>query len=222
VQDILEEGNKRFRNGQPLTRDLDRLRHATTEDQHPLAIVLSGTSSRTPIEMIFDVGIGDIFCARATGNFAGDGVLGSLEYATALAGAKLIVVLGHTRNNAAKMAVDLLAAHRSAADACDCPHLDPILTDIQKSVDRTVLAHWNDWTESEKFDYVDELSKTHVLRTVRHVFETSPAVRRCVEEGQVKITGAMYDVRNGQVTFLDESGGTSELVTSAGRQLRDE
>ena len=116
VVQILRDGNERFRTGQPLTRDLTRQLEATAEARHPLAIVLSGASSRTPVEMIFDMGLGDIFCARVTGNLVSVGVLGSLEYACAVAGAKFVVVLGHANSAWMRMAVEAFLSRQRVAE----------------------------------------------------------------------------------------------------------
>ncbi len=93
----LKDGHERFRTGQRLTRDLGRQVDATAAGQHPLAVVLSCIDSRTPAELIFDLGLGDIFSVRIAGNVTSRKVLGSMEYACAVAGAKLILVMGHTR-----------------------------------------------------------------------------------------------------------------------------
>ena len=134
VLQLLEEGNARFRRGEQLTRDLSRQLEATAQVQHPMAIVLSGASSRTPIEMIFDVGLGELYCARVIANFVSRGVLGSLEHATVVAGAKLIVVMGHSNSAACRMAIE---SHLRQQQGRRCDgvrksrfghHRDPVLT----------------------------------------------------------------------------------------------
>ena len=106
VLQILKDGHERFRTGQPLRRNLGRQVAATAGGQHPLAVVLGCIDSRTPAELIFDVGVGDIFVSRVAGNITSRKILGSIEYACAVAGAKLVVVLGHTRCGAMAAAVD--------------------------------------------------------------------------------------------------------------------
>src|SRR5690606_29573540 len=96
VLQILRDGNERFRTGQRLTRDLVRQVSATALGQSPMAVVLSCIDSRTPTELIFDLGIGDVFSIRIAGNVAQDKVLGSMEFGTKVAGAKVVLVLGHT------------------------------------------------------------------------------------------------------------------------------
>src|SRR5690606_9253866 len=107
VLDILMEGHARFRSGRRITRDLARQASPSTETQLPLAVVVSCVDSRAPVELIFDLGLGDIFSVRVAGNVAGPMVLGSVEYACVVAGARLVLVLGHTRCGAVTSAVEL-------------------------------------------------------------------------------------------------------------------
>ncbi|MBX9580024.1 MAG: sulfate transporter, partial [Gemmataceae bacterium] len=120
VLQLLRDGNERFRTGRRLTRDLARQVSATAGGQNPLAIVLSCIDSRAPIELLFDMGVGDLMVARVAGNVAGEKVIGSAEYACAVAGAKVVVVMGHTRCGAVTAAVDLLAAGERASRATGC------------------------------------------------------------------------------------------------------
>jgi carbonic anhydrase/SulP family sulfate permease len=119
---ILKDGHERFRSGRRLTRDLVRQVRATAERQHPLAVVLSCIDSRTPAELIFDLGMGDIFSVRIAGNVSSRKVLASAEYGCAVAGAKLILVVGHTRCGAVKAAVNLICSTRTAAETTGCQH----------------------------------------------------------------------------------------------------
>ncbi len=197
VVQILRDGNERFRTGQPLVRDLARQRTATAIDRHPLAIVLSGASSRTPIEMIFDMGLGDMFCARVTGNLASTGVLGSLEYACVLAGAKVILVLGHANSKVMKLAID---AHRQPATSqTGCKHLDPIIAEVRKSIEPHRVAQWDTMSAADQQAYLNDLYRAHIRRTIEIVLRESQSVRELVDRGQVKLVGGMYDVRTGLV-----------------------
>ena len=139
VLQILKEGHERFRTGRRLTRDLGRQVNATAAGQHPLAVVLSCIDSRTPAELIFDLGMGDIFSVRIAGNISSRKVLGSMEYGCAVAGAKLILVMGHTRCGAVTAAVNFASTEGSAAEATGCQHLDPIVHDIQQAIDPPTL-----------------------------------------------------------------------------------
>jgi carbonic anhydrase/SulP family sulfate permease len=206
---ILRDGNERFRTGQPLTRDLTRQLEATAEARHPLAIVLSGASSRTPVEMIFDMGLGDIFCARVTGNTVSIGVLGSLEYACAVAGAKLVVVLGHANSAVMRLAVEAFLSRQRVADTTLCAHLDPIVAEVQKSIDPRRFAGWESLPAQDQQAGLDELYRTHILRVIGRILQESAALRRLAEAGQLKVVGGMYDVRSGRVDFLESSQTTA-------------
>jgi carbonic anhydrase/SulP family sulfate permease len=198
-------GNERFRTGRLLTRDLARQREVTAGCQHPLAIVLSGTSSRTPVELIFDVGLGDIFCARVTGNLISVGVLGSLEYACAVAGAKLVLVMGHADSALMRVAVQAFVARQRVAETTGCTHLDPIVAEVQKSLDPRRIERWDSLSLQEQQDYINDLYRTHILRCIATIQEESTALHRLVQAGRVKIMGGMYDVHTGRVDFFERN-----------------
>jgi len=205
VVQILRDGNARFCAGQPLTRELSRQLVATAETRHPLAAVLSSASSRTPVEIIFDMGVGDIFCARVAGNVVRDGVLGSLEYACAVAGAKLVVVLGHADSAIMRMAVEMFLSQRQMTETTGCAHLDPILAEVQKSLDPRRLDRWESLSPPEQQACLDELYRRHIQRTINTISRESEALRRLVQAGQLKIVGGMYNVRSGQVDFFEDT-----------------
>ncbi len=201
VQQILEEGNERFRSGQQLTRDLTRQLEATADVQHPLAIVLSGASSRTPVEMLFDVGMGELYCARVIGNFVSRGVLGSLEHACVVAGAKLIVVMGHSNSAACRMAIESSREHSKAADGPECVNLDASIAEIRQSLDAETISAWETLPTEDQDALVDQLYRNHLQRTIKAIRERSPVLDQLASEGRIKIVAAMYDVRTGAVDF---------------------
>ena len=203
IVDILRAGNERFRCGQVLTRNMAQLRDRMANGRHPLAVVLSGSSSRTPIELIFDVGPGDIFCARATGNAIGSNTIGSLEYACVVAGAKVIVVLGHTDNKVIRIAVEALVRPQAIPLDSDCVNLGRILQGIQGSVDPTQTADWESAGPEEQQARIDAISRAHVRQSMARIPEHSPALSRLAESGQIKLVAGMYDVRSGAVEFLE-------------------
>ncbi len=202
VLKILQEGNERFRTGERISRDLGRQVDATAAGQFPIAIVLSCIDSRSPAEMIFDLGLGDIFSVRIAGNIAREKVLGSMEYSCAVAGAKLILVMGHTNCGAVNAAVDLLEAHKTAAEATGCTHLDSLINEIQASVDVGTLKAANQWLPGEKAAYANDVARRNVLRTLRLIREQSSTLDRLVREGTIAIVGSVYDVSTGQVAFF--------------------
>jgi carbonic anhydrase/SulP family sulfate permease len=202
VQQILQEGNERFRSGRPLIRDLTRQLKVTADSRHPLAIILSGASSRTPIEVIFDTGLGEAFCARVTGHQVSSGVLGSLEYACAAAGAKLVVVMGHTSSAVVRMAIESFLSQRSAEDTVGCTNLAKTLATIQESIDPSRLDGWQDLGAKDQQACIDELYRVHVVATIQRILAGSAMLKSLVESGKVKLIGAMYDVHTGRVDFF--------------------
>ena len=206
VLHILKGGHERFRSGRRLTRDLVRQARATAEGQHPLAVVLSCIDSRTPAELIFDLGMGDIFSVRIAGNVTSWKVLASAEYGCAVAGAKLILVMGHTRCGAVTAAVNLIGEVRTAAEATGCQHLDHIVRDIQQSVDPVTCRGVEQRPAAEKQSFVDAVARRNVLRVVERMRQESQTLDGLVREGRIAIVGAMYDVVTGDIEFLAEDG----------------
>lgn len=204
VLEILKDGHERFRSGRHLTRDLGRLVNATAAGQHPLAIVLSCIDSRTPAELIFDLGMGDIFGVRIAGNVISPKVLGSLEYGCAVAGAKLIVVMGHTRCGAVTAAVDLMGSERSVCEATGCDHLEPIISEIQQAIDPHALKGIDSLPAAERAAYIDDVARRNVMRTVEALSRQSRTLERLIREGRIAIVGAMYDVATGNFDLLEE------------------
>ncbi len=214
VLQILHDGNERFRAGRRLNRDLGRLVEATAAGQHPLAVVLSCIDSRSPAELIFDLGVGDVFSVRLAGNVISPEALGSIEYACAVAGAKLVVVLGHTRCGAVTAAVDLLGAGRDAAEATGCDHLGPIVAEVQRSADAAACLAAARLAADEKKAFVNTVARRHVGRTVEELLRQSRVLARLVREGRVGVVGAMYDVATGAVEFLADGGNSAPPAAS--------
>lgn len=218
VLTILKEGHHRFRTGQRLTRDLGRIVSATAEGQHPLAVVLSCIDSRTPAEFIFDLGVGDIFVVRIAGNIISRKVLGSLEYGTAVANAKLILVMGHTRCGAVTTAVKLAGSTESPEKITGCAHVEPVLQEIQSAIDPNRLRRVDRSSPEELEQFVNDVAKANVLRTCQQILETSETVRKLVREHRVMVVGAVYDVVTGTLEFVTPNGtalpveATSETV----------
>ncbi len=213
VLTILRDGNERFRTGQRLTRDLVRQVSATAHGQSPMAVVLSCIDSRTPAELIFDLGIGDVFSIRIAGNVARDKVLGSMEFGTRVAGAKLILVLGHTSCGAVKAAVELARKGQTAEAAMGCKHLDVLVNEIQRAIDPQIpLPIPDDPGTPVRESYTDEVARRNVQRTMAVIRQQSEALNQLVKEGRLAIVGGLYDVRTGEVTFFALDGAISEAV----------
>ena len=209
VLTIFKEGNQRFRDGKQLQRDIGRLVGATSAGQFPMAVVLSCIDSRTPAELVFDLGLGDIFSVRIAGNIARDKVLGSMEYSCAVAGAKMILVMGHTSCGAVNAAVDLICSSKTAAEATGCVNLDSLITEIQLSVDPGTCKREGEWLPGEKAAYANEVSRRNVLRTMRMIQERSSTLADMVKEGRLAIVGALYDIQMGEVSFFQTTDSST-------------
>lgn len=199
---ILQDGNERFCTNRRLSRDLGRQVQATSAGQHPFAAILSCIDSRAPVETILDLGVGDAFTARVAGNVVSRKVLGSLEYATAVVGSKLIVVLGHTKCGAVHAAVKLADAGKTGAEATGCQHLDSILEEIHPSIDLPKLKLIEETNESARNAFAEDVARRNVVHTVRNIVEMSQTISKLVDEGRLAVVGAIYDVSSGKVEFL--------------------
>lgn len=202
VLQILKDGNARFRTGQRLTRDAGHQINATSDGQFPMACILSCIDSRTPAETIFDLGLGDIFSIRIAGNVTSQKVLGSMEYSCAVAGAKLILVMGHTRCGAVGAAVKFACLPETAGQATGCQNLDSVVDDIQKSIDLETCQHVPELTDDDRQSYVDTVARRNVLTSIQSILQQSSTLSKLVREGKVAIVGGMYDVSTGEIVFL--------------------
>lgn len=202
VLEILQAGNQRFLAGERIERDFGRQVAATAAGQFPMAAVLGCIDSRAPAEVVFDLGLGDIFSARVAGNIATSELLGSLEYACAVVGSKLVVVLGHTSCGAVNAAVDLLAAAKKASEATPCANLDGLVTEIQTAINPATLKKPDQWAPGEKAAYTNEISRLNVIQTIATIRKRSSTLNKLVEEGKIAIVGALYDVASGEVSFF--------------------
>ena len=187
---LLKEGNTRFVQGNMLERNLMQQVKATGSGQFPFATIVGCIDSRASNELIFDQGIGDIFSARIAGNFVNDDIIGSLEFASRVAGSRLIVVLGHTECGAVK----------GACDDVVMGNLTQTLANIKPAV-AAVTGHDSD-RSSKNMAFVKTVTEKNVVLTVQRILERSPILRDMVNKGELAIVGAMYDVHTGKVTFM--------------------
>ncbi|MEZ6091652.1 MAG: SulP family inorganic anion transporter [Pirellulaceae bacterium] len=221
VLEILREGNRRFRNGESITRDFNRQIDATAGGQSPLAVVLSCIDSRVPAELILDLGIGDIFSVRVAGNVIGTKSLGSIEYGVTVAKAKLVLVLGHTRCGAVTSAVELLGSETDVAQATGCPNLGSIVGEIEHSVSVQECKQAAAMTADSREAFVDDVAKRNVLHIVDEISNRSSAIRQAMEDRKVLVVGAVYDVKSGKISFFLDDAKPRELLetdSSHGRE----
>jgi carbonic anhydrase/SulP family sulfate permease len=205
VVEIFRQGNDRFRSGQSVERDLMRQVTGTAPGQAPFAVVLSCIDSRAPVELIFDLGIGDVFSARIAGNIASHRIIGSMEFACAVAGAKLILVLGHTSCGAIKAAVDIFEKGTDPATETGCQHLGTLVGEVQAAIDPE-KAQGAPREGEARSEYLDDVAFRNVLRGMDLVRSESPTLDALIAEGKVGLVGGLYDVRTGQVQFFTRQG----------------
>ncbi|MCL9685116.1 carbonic anhydrase family protein [Legionella maioricensis] len=191
--DLLQEGNKRFLNNLKINRNLLQQANETSDGQHPFAIILSCIDSRTSAELIFDQGLGDIFSVRIAGTIINEDILGSMEFACKVAGAKIIVVLGHSKCGAIK----------GACDHVEMGNLTALLNKIQNAVHAEQSTVENRTSSNE--DFVEKVTAINVKRTVQAVMERSPILKDLIEKGECGIIGAHHDISTGEVVFYQDA-----------------
>lgn len=192
VLQAFKDGNQRFVDGNLRRRKFVKEVSATKEKQTPYAIVHSCIDSRVPVETIFDARIGELFSTRLAGNVINDDVLGGMEFATSLSGAKLILVMGHTRCGAVK----------GAADSAEFGHLTGLVNKI-KVAEKNAQASFNGKADPNDYDYVNHLAKEHVKLSIQQIREESPILKDLEDSGALLISGGLYDICNGKVDFFD-------------------
>jgi len=191
--ELLKEGNRRFINNLKINRNLLQQANETSDGQHPFAVILSCIDSRTSAELIFDQGLGDVFSVRIAGNILNEDILGSMEFGCKVAGAKMIVVLGHTKCGAIK----------GACDHVEMGNLTSLLTKIRPAVDdeKTVTGERN----SGNAEFVEKVANINVKRTVQAISERSPILKDMIAAGQIGIVGGTHNIATGEVTFFEDT-----------------
>ena len=187
---ILMAGNQRFQNNLKANRDLLKQVEASKDGQYPFAVILSCIDSRVSSELIFDQGVGDIFSIRIAGNFVNEDILGSMEFACKVAGSKLIVVLGHSKCGAIK----------GVCDGVKLGNLTTMLSKLKPAVD--AVEHPAEKRNSQDPVFVEKVTHTNVSLTIENIKKQSPVLKELLDDGEIDIVGAMYDVENGKVAFL--------------------
>lgn len=188
----LQEGNERYVNNNLTPRDLAAQVSKTADGQYPKAVVVSCLDSRVPVEHVFDQGVGDIFVGRVAGNFVNEDMLGSLEFATAVAGSKVILVVGHSQCGAVKAAIDDV----------ELGNITAMLTKIKPAVEQTADGFEGEATSAND-TFVTGVVNNNVLHTIGQIRERSPIIAELEQNGDVVIAGAFYDLETGRVTMLD-------------------
>lgn len=191
--EFLKEGNERFQNNLKANRNLLEQVNDTSDGQYPFATILSCIDSRVSAELVFDQGLGDVFSIRIAGNFINEDILGSMEFACKLAGTKLLVVLGHTSCGAIK----------GACDHARMGNLTALINKIEPAVAAVKEPNEESQRNSGNLDFVDNVSLKNVELALENIRERSKILAEMENNNEILIKGAMYDIKNGKVTFID-------------------
>ncbi|OXA85911.1 carbonic anhydrase family protein [Flavobacterium hercynium] len=190
---ILEEfitGNKRFQSGTTTVRDHSKQARKSAPGQFPKAVVLSCVDSRVPVEDVFDQGLGDIFVGRVAGNFVNEDLLGSMEFACKVSGAKLILVMGHQHCGAIKGAIDDVKLG----------NITTMLSKIKPAV--AMSQDFKGDKTSKNDEFVKHVSENNVLYAMDQIRKKSPILKEMEDKGEIKIVGVFYNLTDGTLQFL--------------------
>ena len=189
VIEELKKGNERFRTGRMTARKYLAEQKSSATGQYPAAVVLGCVDSRVPAEIVFDAGIGDTFNGRVAGNVVNDDLLGSMEFACAVSGAKVVLILGHTSCGAVKGAIDDVVLG----------NLTGLLARIKPAIPAT---KFDGDKSSKNLAYVDAVARTNVVLGLADIRRRSPILEDLEKKGAIQITGATYDLSTGMVEFV--------------------
>lgn len=187
-----KDGNERFNSGNITQREhSEATRVAATDGQFPKAMVLSCLDSRVPVEDVFDQGIGDIFVGRVAGNFANTDLIGSMEFACKVAGAKLILIMGHQHCGAVKGAIDDVQLGNITA----------MLANIKPAV--TMSKSFEGEQSSKNEAFVKHVAENNIRNTMAQIRAKSEILKSMEANGEIKIIGAFYTLRTGKLEFIN-------------------
>ncbi len=189
IVEAMKQGNERFRMGVRKDRNYLNEQRASATGQYPAAVLLSCIDSRAPAEVIMDLGIGDIFNCRVAGNVENPDILGSMEFACKLAGAKVVLVMGHTACGAIKGAID----------NAELGNLTGLLAKIKPAVQATTYPGERSATN---YAFVDAVARKNIELTVASIRKDSPVLADLEAKRTIKIAGAMYNLETGAVEFF--------------------
>ena len=189
IIDVMKKGNERFRSGVRQNRNYLNEQKASASGQYPAAALLSCIDSRAPAEVLMDLGLGDIFNCRVAGNIANTDILGSMEFACKLAGAKVVLVMGHTACGAIKGAID----------NAELGNLTELLNKIKPAVQAT---NYSGERSSKNYAFVDAVARTNVQMTMDNIRKNSAVLADLESKGNINIVGAMYNLQTAALDFL--------------------
>ncbi|EKN6089476.1 carbonic anhydrase [Yersinia enterocolitica] len=189
VIEHFKQGNLRFRENRLAKHDYLAQKRKSIAGQYPAAVILSCIDSRAPAEIVLDAGIGETFNSRVAGNISNRDMLGSMEFACALAGAKLVLVMGHTR----------CGAVRGAIDNAELGNLTGLLDEIKPAIEKT---EYSGERKGSNYDFVDAVARKNVELTIENIRKKSPVLKKLEDQKKIKIVGSMYHLASGNVEFF--------------------
>lgn len=192
ILELMKQGNQRFRDGKTSPHNYLAQQKASAKGQYPAAVILSCIDSRAPAETIMDLGIGDCFNARVAGNVANDDIVGSIEFACKVAGAKVVLVMGHTACGAVKGAIDEVKLG----------NLTGLLEKLRPAVSAT---RYEGVRSSTNYGFVDAVARKNVELTMADIQRRSAVLSELAGNGAIRIAGAMYDLETGVIDFIRET-----------------
>lgn len=204
VMEILKAGNRRFVEGHPLDRSLLTSRTSDEKAASAIAVIVSGIDPQTPVEMVFDLGVGEAYVVRMPGIVVGPRAIGGVEFAVSVGGAKLVVVMGHADSSLLSLAIQNSCSSDNKAELAGCASLQDVLEQIAISIDGQQARAFPQLSENDQRDYMDQLVRRHVARMAKQIIEKSTALSRLADSGQIQIVTAVFDRSNGSVEFLRE------------------
>lgn len=191
VLDGLKAGNERFVNNNLTPRDWQAQVAATAGGQFPEAVIISCLDSRVPVEQVFDKGVGDVFVGRIAGNNVNTDMLGSIEFGTAVAGSKVVIIMGH----------EACGAVKSAIDDVQVGNITALLSNIKPAI--AMSGDFSGEQSNANNDYVTHVVENNVRHTIAEMRKNSPMIAELEKNGDILIAGAFYDLDTGKVTFLE-------------------
>jgi carbonic anhydrase len=205
ILEILKAGNKRFIEGHPLDRTLLKSSVVDKRQSAAIAAIVSGIDSYTPVEMIFDLGMGDAYVVRTPGVVIGPETIGGVEYAVSVGGAKVVIVLGHSDSSLLSLTIQNMSSAENKAELADCESLKDVLDQIALSIDVGGARTFSALSEREQLDYLDQVARLHVARMAQQLIDRSPALKSRIDTGEIRVVIAIFSTSNGSVEFLMDS-----------------
>ncbi|WP_428944988.1 carbonic anhydrase [Pantoea sp. FN060301] len=190
VIERFKQGNLRFRENRPVKHNFLEQKRSSIAGQYPAAVILSCIDSRAPAEIVLDAGIGETFNSRVAGNISNRDILGSMEFACAVAGAKVVLVMGHTR----------CGAVRGAIDNAQLGNLTGLLDEIKPAIAQTAYSGER---KGSNYDFVDAVARKNVELTIENIRKNSPVLKDLEDRKKIKIVGSMYHLAGGKVDFFE-------------------